>query len=402
MERSFTDLLDRYRAGTLSTEDRDILAEQLRMPERLAELERIIDSEFRGDQIAGLSVSGQGGVVFQGLLREIGADYREIPAPRIRRLSMRQWMAAASVLVLIAAGWLFFRYYNKTVDAVTAQAPPAPILPAGNKAILILSNGNKIVLDSAANGLLAQQDLTKINKSGNGQLVYSPFADLGTTEGVAGKEAATVYNTLTTPRGGFYQLRLPDGTRVWLDAASSITYPVVFHGRERSVDLTGEAYFEVAQNKSMPFIVHTPRSAVTVLGTEFNVNAYVDEKDIRTTLISGAVKFSASPTEKLLHPGQQSVFDPLTRELTVQTVDVEQAIAWKNGLFEFDQTDLATIMRQIARWYDVDVSYQTGKYDHIRFGGGISRKLELSYVLRMLETNGVHFAIVAKKIIINP
>ena len=386
MEPSISDLLDKYLTGTLTGPERELLVAQLRIPEHLAELERILDAGFQGDQITGLSSPAQASAMYQKVLREIRSS-------RSLRIAPYKWIAAASILLLLAAGWVFLLRPHTTNPAFATA-----IAPGTDKATLTLADGTIITLDSTAKGQLAQQAGSKINQVSPRQLAYSPSSTNG----------PLVYNTLSTPRGGQFQLRLPDGSKVWLNAASSITYPVAFNTKQRVVDITGEAYFEIAKDPSKPFIVRAEQTATTVLGTEFNINAYSDEKDIRTTLVNGAVKFSAPsaqkspPAEKLLRPGYQTLFDPRTRSLTMQPADVEQVIAWKNGLFEFDHTDLGTIMRQISRWYDVDIRFETAKYDSTRFGGGLSRKLNLSYTLRLLETNGIHIKTEAKKIIIIP
>jgi transmembrane sensor len=190
---------------------------------------------------------------------------------------------------------------------------------------------------------------------------------------------------------------LPDGTIVWLNAASSLKFPTSFAGSKRQVELTGEAYFEVTENKSMPFEVLTGETSVSVLGTHFNINAYADEASINTTLLEGAVKVHTGQAAKLLKPGQQSVFVNATGALSIQPADVDQAIAWKRGFFEFDNTDLQTIMRQISRWYDVDIVYQI-QGSKALFGGGISRKLNLSEVLHLLEASGVYFKVENRKV----
>jgi len=269
------------------------------------------------------------------------------------------------------------------------------IAPGGNHALLTLSNGTTIVLDDAKNGKLVDQGNMKVVKLDSGMLAYYNNNK---------NDQTTVYNTISTPRGGQYQVKLPDGTLVWLNSASSLKFPTTFAGAKREVELSGEAYFEVVKNKAMPFKVAivTPSGdggEVTVLGTHFNINAYNDETSINTTLLEGSVKFTAGFVEKLLHPGQQSVFNTSSQTVKVQSVDVHQVIAWKDGFFEFDNTDLATIMRQLSRWYDVDISYQTINNKGL-FGGGISRKLNLSEVLHLLETNGVQFKIEDRKVIV--
>jgi ferric-dicitrate binding protein FerR (iron transport regulator) len=210
-----------------------------------------------------------------------------------------------------------------------------------------------------------------------------------------------LYNTLTTPRGGQYQLTFPDGSRVWLDAASSIKYPTAFTGKVREVEMTGEAYFEIAKNTRMPFVVKAGGTTTTVLGTHFNINAYDDERTLITTLLEGSVKFGCGKEEKVLHPGQQAVLNAETRSFTVKDADTYQAVAWKNGQFDFDDKDLPAIMRQISRWYNIDINFQS-TYDGATFGGGISRQLNLSHVLRLLDKSGVHTRLEDHKLIILP
>ena len=293
---------------------------------------------------------------------------------------MRLWtwrMAAACVVGFLAfSTYLLLRNNSNHQTAQTLadnKIAKNDIKPGSDKAVLTLADGSTIMLQDAQNGAIAQQGSANVVKL-NGKLDYN----------ASGSQTPEIlYNTIATPRGGQYEVQLPDGTHVWLNAASSLRFPTAFTGINREVELTGEAFFEVAKNKSIPFVVNVQHNKVTVLGTHFNINAYSDEKSINTTLLEGSVKFNAGLQEKLLKPGQQSVFTPATAALTVKPVDINQVIAWKNGFFEFDNTDLATIMRQISRWYDVDISYQTRDSKSL-FGGGISRKLNLSEVLHLL------------------
>jgi hypothetical protein len=301
---------------------------------------------------------------------------------------------AASVLIILAGLGGYRRLTESHGDhhAHTAQRLSNDVPPGGNRAVLILANGSRIILDSAHMGKLTQQGVASVVKLDSGKLAYvAPANDPG----------EVYYNMLKTPRGGQFQLVLPDSSKVWLSAASSIRYPTVFTGHERSVEITGEAYFEVTKKKDRPFVVKAGPTTTLVLGTSFNINAYEDEKDLKITLVDGAVKVIAEDGDRELRPGQQALLRDAGGSLVVQEADVYQAIAWKNGQFDFDRTDLPAIMRQISRWYDVDINYQSTN-DTTRFGGGISRQLTLSNVLRLLDKSGVHTRLEGKKIIVLP
>jgi transmembrane sensor len=326
----------------------------------------------------------------------------------------RRWWpaAAAAVLLLLAgAGYLVFNQHSPAPVArlPLAKPPQNDVLPGGNKAMLKLSNGSVIILDSAANGLLAEQGSAKVSKPTTGQLAYEEARVAGTAA-VSEKPVAPVYNTLSTPRGGQYQLMLPDGTKVWLNAASSITYPTSFEGGERRITMTGEAYFEVAKMLApaaggaghVPFIVVANGTEVEVLGTHFNVNAYKEEPAVLTTLLEGSVKVLAHGNKQMIKPGEQTVVTPSGTGIGLnRDVDLDEVVAWKNGYFQFDHADIQTIMRQVARWYDVEISYE-GKVPERKFGGDISRDLKLSEVLYGLNLSRVHFRIEGKKLVILP
>lgn len=312
-------------------------------------------------------------------------------------------MAAAVILMLFSATTYYFVSGNKSKESVTKQSqvkPAAVITPGSNKAVLILSDGSEILLDSAANGTLSQQGNIQVQKLENGLLAYKVNGRLLTENDEA------FYNTISTPRGGQYQVTLSDGTVVWLNAASSIRFPVVFTGKERKVTITGEAYFEVAKNKQMPFKVAANGSEVEVLGTHFNVNAYDDEASVRTTLLEGSVKVSVSnstsqQTAKFLKPGQQAGISKEGRIDIISGVDTEEAVAWKNGLFIFNSTDVKSIMRQISRWYNVDVEYRGNV--NLHFTGQLARKDDVSSVFeKMAMTGEVHFTINGKRVIVSP
>ncbi|MGN6491767.1 MAG: FecR family protein [Agriterribacter sp.] len=330
------------------------------------------------------------------------------PAPvrSIKKILYR--IAAACVLLLLIAGAGYFIYTKQAATpAVIVQKNGKPdIAPGGNKAILTLNDGSTIVLDSAANGSLTQQGNTDIVKTQDGHLEYN------VDDGNNNTAVEILYNTISTPRGGQYQLTLPDGSKVWLNAASSLRYPTIFKGNERKVTLTGEAYFEVARttlqgtNTHLPFTVETGDIDVKVLGTHFNINAYHDEADVKTTLLEGSVdviaKQKQAQTVRLL-PGQQSQWsNALGMMKLVKEADIEQAVAWKNGLFKFNSTDLAAIMRQVSRWYDVDIVYE-GSVKEETFSGDIPRKEYASEVFKMLElTKTVAFSIENKIVTIKP
>jgi transmembrane sensor len=307
---------------------------------------------------------------------------------KIRRIG--GYAAVAASVLLIVAGVVIWQQTNSSRPATTAEASKHDVPPGSNKAILTLSNGQQIVLDFAAKGGLAQQGSTQVTKTDSGQIAYHASSE---------KPTVVLYNTLATPRGGQYQLTLPDGTKVWLNAASSIRYPVFFTGPERRVEITGEAYFEVAKNASKPFkVVVDGTQEVDVLGTSFDVNAYPDEREIKTTLLEGSVKAEGV----ILKPGQQAAWNVGQPVKVQKDADLEEAVAWKNGKFIFTGNDLGSVMRKIARWYDVDVEYK-GDFSGDEFVGVISRFKNISEILGMLEqTRTVKFTVEGRKVTVLP
>jgi transmembrane sensor len=292
-----------------------------------------------------------------------------------------RWMAAAAVAALLVSGSLIYITKEKDYKPPVADSnvtSAADVAPGQDVAILTLSDGSTVRLDSAGRQTI-QQGKTMVNQQ-NGSLEY-----------VAADNAVQVtYNTLTVPRGGQFQVVLPDGTKVWLNAASSLVYPTAFTEKERVVEIIGQGYFEVARNTSQPFVVKVNGMEVQVLGTSFDVMAYPEEQSINTTLIDGSVKVKYGGQAQQLRPGQQAILDNGTLNFTMQQADTDQVIAWKSGFFEFDNENLSTIMRQVARWYDIEVNLNNTKTAR-RFGGRISRKLPLSDVLNMLSEGGVSF-----------
>jgi hypothetical protein len=323
----------------------------------------------------------------------LAADRPALPeAPRVHRIHFLKtsWFKYAAAILLMIAGIAV--YYSVTNTSATENqmvqnipsAKQPDVSPGFNRAVLTLSDGQKILLDSAASEIIT--DGTLSIKNIDGQLVYASGGTLATAlpgepaGRQAGEERASgsmvALNTMTTPKGGQYQLTLADGTKVWLNAASSITYPTTFTNKTREVSITGEAYFEVAKNTAKPFIVKTPQEDITVLGTQFNVNAYADEPAMKTSLVEGAVKVGA----KLLRPGQAYV------DGRVMHTNIEQDIAWKQGYFYMQGADIKTVMRSIIRWYDVDVKYKGNISSTFRVQ--ISRNTPLSDVLKILEATG--------------
>lgn len=304
--------------------------------------------------------------------------------------------AAASLFLVLLFGLIYYSHQNKHIEQVSVNKSD-DVSPGGNKAILTLAGGQQIILTDAKNGKLGQQGATTIHKTSAGQVVYTVDGAEATS-----RDMEIVYNMITTPRGGQYHLTLADGTNVWLNAASSIKYPTAFSGDDRKVEMTGEAYFEVAHNKDKPFFVTSNGQTVEVLGTHFNINAYSDEPSIKTTLFEGAVKVRRGTVFALLKPGQQSIVIDKDNNSSITVsdrVDMEQALAWKNGKFNFDKADVKTVMRQLSRWYDVDVEY-TREIPQGHFSGAFSRNMNASKALNLLEYTGVNFKIEGRKIIV--
>ena len=315
-----------------------------------------------------------------------------------------KWLhVAAAIIILISISGYFFNKWNRSAKDEIVKTEPIQelnndVLPGGNKAILTLANGSQIVLDSAANGIVAQQGNTEVMKLANGQLVY---------KGAGDQANEVLYNTMVTPAGGQYRLILPDGSRVWLNAVSSIRFPTAFIGKERTVEITGEAYFEIAKDLSRPFrVLVRPVSGngvmeVAVLGTHFNINSYRDEPTIKTTLLEGSVKVSMGTSLTFIKPGQQAQLNNSGIIKVINDADVAEAVAWKDGRFEFNDADLKTIMRQVMRWYDVDVDYQ-GNIPDRYFTADISRNKTLSGVLTILKLSDVDFKLEGKKLTVTP
>ena len=376
------ELLEKYRKGETLTEDERAIIESWYLHLARANEAKNLD----GDEL-----------VFEldAVWEEIKLKNKTVKGPFKRRIK-NSWLAAASVVLLIATG-LFLFNPKKEQPQLVVKTPKTDAAPGGNRAFLTLADNTKISLDDASAGEIARQAGISITKKADGKLVYNIAADAGN------ESAVQQYNTIETPRGGQYQVNLPDGTSVWLNSVSSIRFPTRFSKTERNVEITGEVYFEVAKNKLAPFTVKTGNQKIVVLGTHFNVNAYTDEAEIKTTLLEGSVLVTQGQNQKVrLNPGQQSVASHSpTGNLLVKEADIQAAVAWKNGYFHFNQSSLPELMRQFARWYQVDVEYK-GAVKNYEFVGKIGRDKSLSKVLNILKESGVNFKLEDNKLTVTP
>jgi ferric-dicitrate binding protein FerR (iron transport regulator) len=358
-----------------------------------AELIQLMQKHFSDDLENSKGISPETSTkLFRAIHDRIRSESKPV---RRRVIPLRKIAIAASVIgfLLLSTFLLYIINTSKgTLNAeVNEQRFKNDVLPGGDKATLTLADGSTVVLDDVQNGTLTQQGSSKVIKVG-GKLMYDPINK---------NSKEIVYNTISTPNGGQYQLELPDGSLVWLNATSSIHFPTSFIGKERRVEITGEAYFEVAKNRDMPFVVTVNGAEVQVLGTHFNVNAYSNEDNLKTTLLEGSVKFVSGTNINMLKPGQQSQLTGNGLINVVSNVDVEEVVAWKNGMFDFENAGIETVMRQLSRWYDVEIEFK-GKTDDL-FIAEMRRNIKLSDALRALELTGkVKFEIEGKKIIVMP
>lgn len=310
----------------------------------------------------------------------------------IRKLfPWKLFAVAAAVVVLLLGGYrVWTLLYGKDSGTVPIAKAAHDVKPGTFRASLTLANGQKIILDSAGLGQLAQQGNTKIIKS-NGKLVYQA----GT-----GKPGEDLFNTVATNKGETFSLALPDGSQVWLNSGSSIRFPVAFTGAERRISITGEVYVKVAANPDQPFIASATGIDVRALGTEFDINAYTDEERVNTTLVQGSVKVSGGSADEILKPGQQTGLGANGKLSKPQSVELDDVIAWKEGLFQFENADIKTILRAFARWYDIEVIYQ-GPVSESKFFCIVNRNTSLANVLQMLNQNEITFKIDGKKLYVS-
>ncbi|URM36746.1 FecR family protein [Flavobacterium anhuiense] len=380
-ETEFLELLKKYQNGTLSHEDKDKLDAWY--------LHKASNSKRQLSEY------------------ELADSYEHLKS----RLPLAQktkviniWprvAAAASIIVLLGAGIFYFAKSETAAKQENIQIveKAKEIAPGGNRGILTLSNGKQIILsDISSKDIIAKedQDEVTIKMDANGVITYVINPDADTS-----KENGNLFNTLSTPTGGQYNIVLADGTKVFLNAVSSIKYPTQFTEDQRVVELEGEAYFEVAKDKSKPFIVKSDNQTIEVLGTHFNVHAYDNESVVKTTLLEGSVAVAAKNQKAILKPGQQSNISNGSSKIAVKEVDTEAAIAWKNGRFKFDNADLKSVMKQLERWYGIKVEYR-GDVSDVRFNGGTFRNKNLSEVLKVLELSNIKFKVEGKTIIVYP
>lgn len=313
--------------------------------------------------------------------------------PVRKRFSLRRVLAMASAILLFITIGIYTWNVSHKKQIAENQVRSDKISPGGNRATLTLANGSEIILETAKKGILVNRPNITVDKTADGQLVY----DASGKQGGVANGGQPEYNTISTPKGGQYQVVLPDGSRVWLNSASSLRFPLAFTGKERAVMLSGEAYFEVAKNKAQPFRVSVNHSTVEVLGTHFDIMGYKDEESTNTTLLEGAVKIISGNQQKLIVPGEQA---RVNEGIRVAKVNAAQVIEWKNGNFSFAHENIGSIMRKVARWYNVDVEYQ-GTITQEGFVGTVPRSGNITDVLNTLELTGlVHFKIVERRVIV--
>ncbi|SHM03796.1 FecR family protein [Chitinophaga jiangningensis] len=384
MNKTFEQLLDGYLTDTLSAQELSTFYDMLENPDHAALLAAAIDQAAREKSFVG-NVDQELGR--RQSLERLQARIHATPSsPNIHTLSPgRRWMAAATIAVLIAAG--IYLWQNHARPANKALATRQDIAAVKGSATLTLSNGTTISLDSLHNGATVNSHGLQLSMQ-NGTFSYNPDSDTKTD---------ITYHTISTSRGRQFILTLPDGSTVTLNASSQIRFPAAFPKNKREVEISGEAYFDIAKNADAPFIVSAGDVKVQVLGTSFNVKAYTDEANIATTLVSGAVRVSSPQKSIVLEPGQQSIAGS---DLAVRNVDISETIAWKEGRFEF-YGNIKDIMTQLQRWYDISTVEYQGDIAKYEVAATISRSKKLSEVLELLEKTGnIHFIIEGNKVIV--
>lgn len=365
-------------------------------PQNRRFVDQVTDGETVNDWLLQEEKDKQTGLeqqLLQRILSNISVLQEENRVPVVRRSTWKTgWLKYAAILLLMAGGAAYWFGENKSdVNTNVAQkaVKDAVIVPGGNKAVLTLSDGSTILLDSAGKGTLAKQGSVTVVKLSDGKLAYQGSA----------RSQEVLYNTITTPPGGIYQVTLSDNTKVWLNASSSIRFPTSFTN-DRSVTVTGEVYMEVEAHPLHPFLVKAGNNLVTVLGTSFNINAYHDEPAMQTTLLTGKLKISASQNEVMLSPGLAARVTE-QGDIKTQSVDTNRVIAWKNGWFNFEDASILQIMNQLKRWYNIEVRYE-GIIPVQHYSGGIERELPLQEVLDMLRKSNVHFKMENRVITVLP
>lgn len=377
-------LLAQYQRGTITPGEEEELVALLAEPAHQQVVEEWIGQVMATEDAGHAMPPEHAGHILEAIFQA-----GEINAPaKTRRMPLAtRWVAAAVITGMVALGAYLLVKQNGRPEAAPAYAADIP--PGKSQAVLVLADGGTVTLDSTGNRTL-QQGSAAVTQA-NGQLQYTAQNK---------PEGGLAYNELKTPRGGHFRLQLSDGTTVWMNAGSSLKYPAAFAGTERAVELSGEAYFEVAKNAASPFHVTAGGIKILVLGTHFNIKAYADEQTINTTLLQGAVKVTGRKGSSTLRPGEQAHVGA-DGVLSVTRVNTSDVMAWKNGLFVFKTADIQTVMREISRWYDVDVVYE-GVPTAREFAGKISRSYTLQEVLSVLQASDVHFRLDGKKLTVLP
>ena len=384
-------LLARKLYGTLTApEEAELEAWLNESADNRAVLEKLLSESIRKQEIEHLHAFDEETALKKVWARIGQPESTGKSSSTLMRYMIRIAAAAAIVIALSVSFWIY--KVKPPAEQSSYQAKRTEIPPGANKAILILSNGTKIDLQAAQSGKIAYQAGAVVSKRADGKIDY---------QGAAAQPGATAaLNTLYVPRGGQYELTLPDGTLVWLNAASSLTYPVTFSGKERQIKLTGEAYFEVARDPGKPFFVNVDgKQTVEVLGTHFDIKAYNDDPEIRTTLLEGSVKVSSKNSHAIIKPGQMAVND-LKAPLFVRNADLDEVMGWKNGLFVFNDERMEDVLRIAARWYDVDVEYQTD-VSQKKLRGIVSKYNNIRELLDNITiTSGIHYKIEGRRVIL--
>jgi transmembrane sensor len=377
----FIELMFQFISGEISPAGKTQLSSMLDDPQYADDLDFVLRENYNNVNLS--EVCEESSQHFIKSLKERIAtlendDFEYTPN---RLLNWRRLAVAASVILFVGFG--YFMSTKNTVTKAIVENKKTIIEPGRNGAILTLANGTEIVLDSLKNGLVANQSNTIVSKK-DGELVYTK-----------GNNSRVAYNTMSTPRGRQYSVVLSDGTRVWLNASSSITFPTSFVLNQRKVSITGEAYFEVAKDKEHPFVVSVKDVEVKVLGTHFNINSYADEANINTTLLEGSVLVCKKDKKIILKPGQQAAVKNAGGIEVKMLGNFSEVMGWKNGVFYFENASLETVLRQLSRWYDVEIIFEKGVSSR-SFNGELPRDLELSQILKILEGNNVHFKVEGK------
>lgn len=392
----FVQLFNSYMEGSCSDEERKEFLKYAVSEKYKSKLLEIIEKMLNEQDPGSDKNLHNPDIIWDRILEEVKIRETEaVISTKNFSLNRIWWAAAAILLPAIILTFLYVKYENagQIAGAQLYKSAQADILPGGNKAMLILSDHSEILLDTARTGIIGKQGTASISKLGDGKLAYHSESN---------PKSEILYNTVVTPRGGQYQLKLPDGTNVWLNAASSIKFPTNFAGKKRVVEVSGELFFEVTHNPQLPFIVKTSLAKIEVLGTSFNVNTYNEKMASAITLVEGSLKLSNNTNmeSQVLKPGQQAFLNENGKIRLNDKVNVGSAIAWKNGYFQFNDTELETVMQQISRWYDFEVVYD-GKQKNIHLTGIISRNVNASDVFKMLEISGVNVTLKDHVVVVN-